>query len=36
MGPPRDRLAEMQQAAYFDEDDEFGIQFEQQMDGNFN
>ena len=36
MGHPRDRLAEMQQTAYFDEDDDNSIQTEEQMDGNFN
>jgi len=33
MGPPRDRLAAMQQAAYFEEGDDFGVQMQEQMDG---
>ena len=35
MGPPRDRLAAMQQAAYFEEGDDYGVQMQEQMDGNF-
>ena len=35
MGPPRDRLAAMQQAAYFEEGDDFGVQMQEQMDGNW-
>ena len=33
MGPPRDRLAAMQQAAYFEEGDDYGVPMEDAMDG---
>ena len=33
MGPPRDRLAAMQQAAYFEEGDDYGVQMQEAMDG---
>ena len=34
MGPPRDRLAAMQQAAYFEDGDDYGVQMQEAMDGN--
>jgi len=33
MGPPRDRLAAMQQAAYFEEGEDYGVQMQEAMDG---
>lgn len=33
MGPPRDRLAAMQQAAYFEEGDDYGVGMQEAMDG---
>ena len=36
MGPPRDRLAAMQQAAYFEEGDDYGVGMQDEaMDGKF-
>ena len=35
MGLPKDRLAEMQKAAYFEDEDDCGIQIKQETDGNF-
>ena len=36
MGPPKDRLAAMQQAAYFEDGDDYGVQMQEAMDGKFS
>ena len=36
MGPPRDRLAAMQQQAYIEDGDDFGSQMQEQMDGKIS
>ena len=33
MGPPRDRLGAMREAAYFEDGDDFGVQMQEAMDG---
>jgi hypothetical protein len=33
MGPPKDRLAAMQQVAYIEEGDDYGVQMQEAMDG---
>ena len=35
MGPPRDRLAAMQQSAYIEEGDDYAMNMQEQMDGKF-